>query len=157
MATVLLDVSFFPKPTLLLRSVLNFLPPQKRIQIVRVQVSKQSTAVYNFSASKTIFSSSWFFGELGQQTSVVVTCLTFLRCSFPKGHQRSTQQVVKLTTYCALQCHQNYKSRLINRLFFSLFFPDMISGVELVCSLVPCMYPAKIAPRFMCRAEDRKF
>ena len=41
--------------------------------------------------------------------------------------------------------------------FFLSFFPDMISGVELVCSLVPCMYPAKIAPRFMCRAEDRKF
>ena len=132
-------------------------PSSCSLEIVRVQVSKQSTAVYNFSASKTIFSSSWFFGELGQQTSVVVTCLTFLRCSFPKGHQRSTQQVVKLTTYCALQCHQNYKSRLINRLFFFLFFPDMISGVELVCSLVPCMYPAKIAPRFMCRAEDRKF
>ena len=31
-----------------------------------------------------------FFGELGQQTSVVVTCLTFLRCSFPKGHQQYT-------------------------------------------------------------------
>ena len=108
--------------------------------------------------AKLFFLPPGFFGELGQQTSVVVTCLTFLRCSFPKGHQRSTQQVVKLTTYCALQCHQNYKSRLINRLFsFSLFFPDMISGVELVCSVVPCMYPAKIAPRFMCRAEDRKF
>ena len=93
--------------------------------------------------AKLFFLPPGFFGELGQQTSVVVTCLTFLRCSFPKGHQRSTQQVVKLTTYCALQCHQNYKSRLINRLF-SLFFSrhDFGGRVSLLTSsLYVCILP----------------
>lgn len=98
--------------------------------------------------AKLFFLPPGFFGELGQQTSVVVTCLTFLRCSFPKGHQRSTQQVVKLTTYCALQCHQNYKSRLINRLFFSLFFSrhDFGGRVSLLTSslYVSCQNSSEI-------------
>ena len=106
-------------------------PSSCSLEIVRVQVSKQSTAVYNFSASKTIFSSSWFFGELGQQTSVVVTCLTFLRCSFPKGQYTTGCEALLLLLADYLLCTTMPPKLQVEThkpTFFSLFFPDMISG-----------------------------
>ena len=135
-------------------------PSSCSLEIVRVVVvvsKSPPSKAHGIISAKVFFSFSSFFPVrgLGQQTSVVVTCLTFLRCSFPKGQYTTGCEALLLLLADYLLCTTMPPKLQVEThkpTFFSLFFQTWFRGKSL---FLVCILPK--SERFICRAQDRKF